>query len=151
MFAAKEHAIQIDGQAMTPGFQCHFLQIAAGSADAGAVKQNVEMAKTVQNFGANRLPAGLAGGVLGAEQTSCAGRRDVSGDFFALDLLNIGENDGGAFCRHQFAGGFAQTRSAAGQQRNFPFQSITHDLPSRFFLRAGSLGDPSAGRKVSGF
>ena len=114
MFAAKEDAIEIDRQAASPGFELHILQFDGVAADPSAVQQNVEMSVLFDDLGANPLPLRLDGGVVRLEAAGAAGLPDCGGDILAFDLLDVRENDRGALCRHQLAGGLAEPRGAAG-------------------------------------
>ena len=72
MFAAEKNTIEIDRQTMSPSGEIHILKIAAGTANPGAVEQNIKTAVAGDNIGTNSLPLGFVRGVMGDELTFAA-------------------------------------------------------------------------------
>ena len=69
--------------------------------DAGIGNQDVEPAVAFSDFGHHFHPARLAGHILMQEHRLVAGLLDAGDNFRALEIIDIGDDDRGAFARQQ--------------------------------------------------
>ncbi|MEY9763981.1 hypothetical protein ABH988_004766 [Bradyrhizobium ottawaense] len=119
-----------------------------GDADAGIGDENIEPAVELGDFGDDIDPALLAGDVLLQEYRLAAGFRHALGELGPAQLIDVGDDNGRALAREQLDDRLADTRGAAGHQRdlalNLPCHvhslfcclrplSFTHDLCANAF------------------
>ena len=122
VLAAQEHAVEVDRMHAAPFLERDVLDRLA-EPDAGGVEQNVDRAELVDGFGDRGLPVVLAGDV---ELHEMAGRAQLVGHRLAAVGGDVGDDDPGAFLRHQDGGVGAEARGAAGDQSHLAGQTIGH-------------------------
>jgi hypothetical protein len=102
------------------------------------------------HVGDDALPGQLAGDVVMEEAGFAAGPLDGRHHLLALEVLDVGDDDGGAFARQGLGAAGADAAGSAGDQRHLALDA-THDLLLTAFAFAAVLhsgrGAPSLTRR----
>ena len=134
----QKHAIEIDRSLPPPVGQRHLGDRRHGNADAGVRNQHVEPAIALHDVGHDLDPALLAGHIVMPEGRLSACLLDPCCDFGAFQIIDVGDCDGGALARQQFANRLADAGRAARYQCDLALNLPCH-FRSFLLLLVGEL------------
>lgn len=102
--------------------------------DAGVGDHDIEAAIALADIGEDLDPALLAGDILRQEDHLATSLLEPRGELGSPQLVDVGRNNRRAFLREQFDDRLADTRRAAGHQRDLAFNLSCHVHSQRFLF-----------------
>ena len=134
MLHRQKHAVEIDRGLPPPVRQRHLGDRRHGDTDAGVRDQHVEPAVALHHLGHDLDPALFAGDVVMQKGRLPARLLDPRDDLRALQIVDIGHRNRGAFARQQLGNRFANAGCAARHQRDLALNLPCHFLPRLLLL-----------------